>query len=135
MMKAYFEKKTAGFYITALATVLTLVGLFFYGAAENADSRVFLLAGAAIAVEVLLIAGTYFAGNRAVFNLATSASAILMALAVAISFYTQLDAIGYVVSGLYTSDKITSFAVFVVLGVAALIFYCVASFMNLGKED
>lgn len=134
-MKAYLQKKTTGFYLTVVAMVLAVVGLFYYSAAENKVSTVFVLTGAAIAVEILLLVVSFFAGNRAVFNLASSVSAVLMALAVSISFNSQLDAIGYVVSGLYPTEKIMNFAVFVVLAVLSLLLYCIASFTNLGKQD
>lgn len=133
-MKAYLQKKTVGFYLTVLAMVLSAAGLLSYSAAENTVSIVYILAGCAIAVGILLVVLTYFAGNRPIFDLFASASAVFMAFALAISFYSQLDAIGYVVAGLYPTDKIKKFAVFAILSLVSVLLCCIASFMNQGKE-
>lgn len=134
-MKDYLKKKTAGFYLTVLATVLAVIGLVNYSAAENKLSIVFTLVAAAIIVELLLIIVSYKAGNKPVFNLASSISAVLMAIAAGVSCSSQLDAIGYVVAGLYSPDKITRFLVFAVLAIVSMLVYCIASFMNLGKQE
>lgn len=134
-MKDYLKKKTAGFYLTVLATVLAVIGLVNYSAAENKLSIVSTLVAAAIIVELLLIIVSYTAGNKPVFNLASSISAVLMAIAVGISFTTQVDAIGYVVAGLYSPDKITRFLTFAVLAAVSMLVFCIASFTNLGKQE
>ena len=133
-MKAYLQKKTAGFYLTVLATILAIIGLINYASDARATSIVFTLVGIAIAVEVLLLVVSKVAGNKPIFDVAASACAILMAAALTISFSTQLDAIGYVVSGLYTSDMIMKFAYFVIFAAISMLLYLIASFTSLGKQ-
>lgn len=133
-MKAYLQNKTIGFYVTVLAAVLSVIALILYRTAENIVPVVFTLAGAAIAVEVLLILVSGVSGNKPVFDFASTICAILMALALVISLSSQVDAIGYVIAGLYTPDKIMQYVYFAGFAAASLLLYIIASFMNLGKH-
>lgn len=133
-MKDYLANKTVGFYITVLATILAVVGLVLYVSTSNALTLVMVLLGIAIAVEVVLIVVSRVIGNKPVLNLASSINAVLLGFALVQSFNPQLDAIGYVVSGLYTYDQISSFVNFVIVAAIAFLLYIVASFTNLGKQ-
>lgn len=133
-MKEYFQNKTVGFYLTVLATILAIIGLINYASDERTATIVFALVGVAIAVEVVLVVLSGVLGNKPVLDLASSISAILMGAALTISFRNQLDAIGYVVSGLYTSDKIMPFVYFVGFAAVSLVFYIIASYMKLTKR-
>lgn len=134
-MKKYLANKTVGFYITVIATVLAVIGLINYSSARGAIRIVFVLVGAAIVVEVLLLVLSGVLGNRAALNLASSVCAVLMATALVKSFTTQLDSLGFVVSGLYTVDEVMAFLIFIGFAAASLLMYLIASFMNLGKQQ
>lgn len=134
-MKEYLAKKTVGFYISVLATILAIVGLVIYSSTSGALALVYALIGIAIAVEVVLIVVSKVIGNKPVLNLASSICAVLMGGAIVQSFNPQLDPIGYVVSGLYTYDQISSFVNFVIVVAIAFLLYIVASFMTLGKQE
>ena len=134
-MKDYMAKKTVGFYITVLATILVIVGLIMYTSVSGQTGEVMPLLAAAIVVEVLLIVLSKVIGNKPVLNLASSINAVLLGYVIVQSFNPQLDAIGYVVSGLYTFDQIQPFVNFVIVAAIAFLLYIVASFMNLGKQE
>lgn len=133
-MSEFLAKKTVGFYITVLATVLSGVCIALYAFSGTTLSFVYGMLWAAIAVEVLLIVLSKVMGNKPVLNLASSVCSVLLAFALVTSFNPQLDAIGYVVSGLYTFDQIKPFVIFVVFAAVTFLLYLVASFMDLGKE-
>lgn len=133
-MKDYLANKTVGFYISVVACVLALVALVLYVPTAGALSLVIGLLIAAIVIEVALIAVSWVIGNKAFLNLASSINAVLLGYAIVTSFNPQLDAIGYVVSGLYTYDQISGFVNFVIVVAIAFLLYIVASFMNLGKQ-
>ena len=133
-MKDYLANKTVGFYFTIAATILAVIGLVNYSSASGAIRIVFVLVGAAIAVEALLLVLSALIGNRTALNLASSVCAVLMATALVQSFTTQLDPLGFVVSGLYTIDQVMAFLIFAGFAAASMLLYIVASFMNLGKQ-
>ena len=134
-MKDYMAGKTVGFYITVLATILVIVGLVMYTSVSGQTGEVMPLLAVAIVVEVLLIVLSKVIGNKPVLNLASSINAVLLGFVIVQSFNPQLDAIGYVVSGLYTFDQIQPFVNFVIVAAIAFLLYIVASFMNLGKQE
>lgn len=133
-MKEYFQSKTVGFYLTVIATILAIIGLVNYASAPNAISIVYILVGIAIAVEVVMVMLSGILGNKPLLDLASSICAVLMSIAIAISFRTQLDAIGYVVSGLYTLEQIIQFVYFVAFAAVSLLIYIIASYMKLSKR-
>ena len=133
-MKDYLANKTVGFYISVVACVLALVALVLYVPTTGSLSLVIGLLVAAIVIEVALIAVSWVIGNKAFLNLASSVNAVLLAFAIVTSFNPQLDAIGYVVSGLYTFEQIQPFVNFVIVIAISFLLYLVASFMRLGKQ-
>ena len=133
-MKDYLANKTVGFYISVVACVLALVALVLYVPTTGSLSLVIGLLVAAIVIEVALIAVSWVIGNKAFLNLASSVNTVLLAFAIVTSFNPQLDAIGYVVSGLYTFEQIQPFVNFVIVVAISFLLYLVASFMNLGKQ-
>lgn len=133
-MKDYIANKTVGFYITVVATVLAIVGLVMYFSVSGKAAEVIPLLIAAIVVEAALIVLSKVMGNKPMLNLASSINAVLLGFALVQSFNPQLDAIGYVVSGLYTYDQISGFVNFVIVAAIAFVLYIIASFMSLGKQ-
>lgn len=133
-MKDYIANKTVGFYITVLATVLAIVGLVMYISVSGKAAEVIPLFIAAIVVEIALVVLSKVIGNKPALNLASSINAVLLGFALVQSFNPQLDAIGYVVSGLYTYDQISGFVNFVIVAAIAFVLYIIASFMSLGKQ-
>ena len=133
-MKDYLANKTIGFYISIVACVLAAVALVLYLPISGTLPLVIGLLVAVIVIEVLLIVLSKVIGNKPVLNLASSINAVLLGYAIVTSFNPQLDAIGYVVSGLYTYDQISNFVNFVVVVAIAFLLYIVSSFMSLGKQ-
>ena len=133
-MKNYFAKKTFGFYLSVIACILALVSVILYGSAANQMPIVPPLIWAAIGVEVLLIVLSAVMGNKNILNLSVVISAVLMAVALAQSFNSQLDALGYAYAGLYTIDQVMPFIRFAVVCALSFLAFIICAFTDLGKE-
>lgn len=132
-MNNYMKNKTLGFYFTVAASVLAAISLILYRPVTGALTLVYELVAAAIVVELLLVILSKVLGNKGIFNLASSICAVLMGGGFIMSFSTQLDAIGYVLSGLYSMNQIIPFVTFAGFAGASMVLYIIASFMDLGK--
>lgn len=133
-MKALFGNKRLGFYVSAVACVLTLIGLILYGSAANQLPIVRTLLIIVLAVEALafiLSLGKF----RPFLNLSMPICAVLMAAMLILSFSTQLDALGYAVAGLYTMDQVMPFIRFAAVAAVAFLLFIVSSFMQYGRQE
>lgn len=134
IMKQYLEKKTAAFYLTVAAAVLTLLGLLFYlGSRGNVAAASALLVGSILA-EVVLIAGTGIVGNKPLFELTVPCSALLLVGGIMLSLPNQIDAFGFFVSGLYTFAEMRNTIFYLAASAVALVLYIISSFMCLSRE-
>lgn len=133
-MKDYLAKKSIGFYLTVIAAAASLIGLINYISASGATLNVMILTGAALAVEILMIIGMAAFGNRLVLNLFPTAAAVLMAAAVAFSFQTQVDGLGFLISGMYSFNDLKNFLIFAICGLIAAVLYVISSFMDMEKK-
>ena len=132
-MKGLLANKRPGFYFSAIACVLTLIGLILYGTAANQVPMVRTLLIIVLLVEVVAF-GISIPGFKPFLNLSMPICTVLMAAALILSFNTQLDALGYAVAGLYTMDQIMPFLRFAVTAAAAFLLFAASSFMSYGKR-
>lgn len=130
----YLKNKSIGFYFSVIGAILALAGLLLYRQAKNTESiieallmAVFLLQ---VAVSILLV---FIKGKKSV-NLVISAEAVMVAAALVFSFRTQVDALGYVVSGLYKFQTVRSYVLSVVFMLLSLIMFLITSYFGLEKE-
>ncbi len=132
-MNNYLAKKTSGFYLTAAAALFTIVGMIFFKSVEGSSSAVFMLLGASLALEVIMVVVTAIAGNKKILELISAICAVLMAGAFIQSLIPQVDNFGYLVSGLYSFNDMKSYILYAAFAVLALICYTAASFMDQSK--
>ena len=125
--------RTIGFYITVLAAIVAAAGLICYSSAQNKLPIVNVLTAAAVVVVAALIILSRVMGFKSWMNLAAMLGAFLMAGALVQSFTTQLDALGYLVAGLYTMDQVIGFLRYAVLAAVSLLLFIIASFTDLNK--
>ena len=129
---SYLKNKSAAAYLLALAAVLILIGVIFYQSAAVTVVWVTILA---IVTAVLSCAAAVLSGNKIkAMNLCPTVLAILSACTLAQSSSSQLDPLGWWISGLYTFEQVRGYIIFAVLLVIALLLQIIASFMNLNKE-
>lgn len=124
------KNKSVSFYLTLVAAVLLLVGLPFYAQSAYAISTVYIMTAVVVAVEIAI-----FLTKGEIANGLCIAGAVAAAAAVIFSFSTQLDAIGYVLSGLFTFSQIQGFVTFAILAIVGWILFLVASFTGVSKKN
>lgn len=134
-MKEYLGKKSVGFYLTVIAAVAAVIGVINYISASGATESVMILTAAAVIIEILMIIGLAVVKSRFVLNLFPTVCAILMSAAVAFSFNTQVDGLGFLISGMYSFDDMKNFLLFAGFGVLAAVLYIISSFTDMEKQD
>lgn len=123
------KNKTIGFYLLIVAAVLSVVSVFFYIGAEVTSTPIIVMV---VISAVLAVAAAALAAVK-LLDLAATVCAVLLAWALVQSVSSQLDPLGWWVSGLYTLSQVLGFLVFAGLSVLAIILYLIASFTNLEK--
>ncbi len=124
------KNKSVRFYLTLAAAVLMLIGLPFYAQSAYAIPIVYVMT----AIAAVAVVGMFLTKGE-IANGLCIAGAVAAAAAVIFSFSTQLDAIGYVMTGLFTFSQIQGFVIFAVLAIVGWILFIVASFTGVSKKD
>lgn len=109
----YLKNKTFGFYLSFVAAILALIGFVMYRQAGHTEAYIEVLLLVTVVLQILAMIVLKVAPDFKWTSLLLTANAILTAAALVNSFYTQVDFIGYVVSGLYefaTIKKIHNFS-------------------------
>ena len=119
------KKLSTSSWLTLAAAVLGIIGLVAYSTSEVAVKQIGIIAAIAIVLNMKYSFG--------ILNLSSTVSAILFSVAFVYGFASQLDPLGWAVSGLYTWGQVAGFLVFAVLTFAALILEFVVSFKGLVK--
>ncbi|MCF0134683.1 MAG: hypothetical protein HUJ72_12520 [Blautia sp.] len=122
--------KTAGFYMTIVAALLSVVGAILYGSVMYKLNMVYGFLIAAIVLGVL----AFLLGKTSVVNLIPVVNAVLMASAGVWAASLMVNQIGYVVAGLDGFNTIQSFVIFEVVAVLAMLLNIIASFLPMKKN-
>jgi hypothetical protein len=126
-------KKSLGFYILAAGAVITVICIVLYGSAMNKANSAygFMVAAAVVAIAALVIGAV--TGNK-IANWGGFGAAVLMMAGLAWSLTVMVDAIGYVISGLYQFSLLQTYITFAVCGGISWLLFLISSFMNIVKE-
>ena len=131
---SYLKNKTAGFYLSWIAAILVLGSVVSYQQAGRKENYISVLM---VVILVLQAACSILMGwikDCKWTNLILTVNAVLTAVALANSFFTQVDALGYVVSGLYGFETVRAFVMTAVCMAAALILYIISSYIWFEKN-
>lgn len=129
----YLKNKTFGFYLSFVAAILALIGLVMYRQSGHTESYIEVLLLVTVVLQILAMIVLKVAPDFKWTSLLLTANAILTAAALVNSFYTQVDFIGYVVSGLYEFAIIKKFIISAVLMALSMIAYIVSSYSGFQK--
>ena len=130
----YLENKAIGFYFSILGAVLALAGIIVYRQAKNTEPLIMTLLASVVLLQAAAVVFLAFVRGRKAVNLVIMADAVLVAAALVLSFRTQVDALGYVVSGLYGFETVKSYGFSAVFMLISLIMYWIASYHGFEKE-
>ena len=129
----YLKNKTFGFYLSFVAAILALIGFVMYRQSGHTESYIEVLLLVTVVLQILAMIVLKVAPDFKWTSLLLTANAILTAAALVNSFYTQVDCIGYVVSGLYEFATIKKFIISAVLMALSMIAYIVSSYSGFQK--
>ena len=129
----YLKNKTFGFYLSFVAAILALIGFVMYRQSGHTESYIEVLLLVTVVLQILAMIVLKVAPDFKWTSLLLTANAILTAAALVNSFYTQVDFIGYVVSGLYEFSTIKKFIISAVLMALSMIAYIVSSYSGFQK--
>ena len=126
-------KKSIGFYILAAAAVVSVISIVLYGSAMNktTNAYIFMIAAAVVAVAALALGAVK---SSKLANWGGCCAAVLMMAGLAWSLTAMVDAIGYVISGLYQFSLLQTYITFAICGGIAWVLFLVSSFMNVVNE-
>ena len=129
----YLKNKTFGFYLSFVAAILALIGFVMYRQAGHTEAYIEVLLLVTVVLQILAMIVLKVAPDFKWTSLLLTANAILTAAALVNSFYTQVDFIGDVVSGLYEFATIKKFIISAVLMALSMIAYIVSSYSGFQK--
>ena len=126
-------KKSVGFFVLAAAAVVSVISIILYGSAMNKATSAygFMIAAAVVACAALVLGAV--SGNK-LANWGGALAAVLRMAGLGWSLTVMVDAIGYVISGLYQFSLLQSYITFAVCGGIAWLLFLVSSFMSVVKE-
>ncbi|MBP3880808.1 MAG: hypothetical protein J6E40_01305 [Lachnospiraceae bacterium] len=126
-------KKSVGFFVLAAAAVVSVISIVLYGSAMNKTTNAygFMIAAAVVAVAALVLSAVK--GSK-LANWGGFCAAVLMMAGLAWSLTAMVDAIGYVISGLYQFSLLKTYITFAICGGIAWVLFLASSFMNVVSE-
>ena len=127
-------KKTAGMIMACIGTVLSLIALFLYLKASNTTSTVRYLNIAALCCGALFLALSIKFGKKTWLGWLVSAAAVLMMAAFGYSLVTEVEVLGYLISGLRTWNDVKFWAFFSGAAILSWLVFMIASFTRLGED-
>lgn len=125
--------KGIGYWVAVAALILTLVAtILYWGDTRATDVSRTLLVITLVVGVVLLLAELFFDAHW--MNLGLIVCAVLLIIGLVSSAGSQVNQIGYVVSGLDPFSTIASYVVSMIVGAVALIGFLAANFLGMEKE-
>ncbi len=132
-MKKIIENKAVGFYIELIAVLLTVAGLFLYTMSLYKEVSVYALLAAVVVLFLAASGISAVKGEHWLLRSVTLVNAVLTAAAVAAGAAPMVNQFGFVVSGLDPVSTVSGFLVFAGVGILAILFHIVASFVKYTK--
>ena len=123
-------KKTFSFTLAVIGTAAALVALILYLKSGPTMSYVITMNVLAIAAGVVYLATYGKLGSQAWHPYLLSAAAVLVLGAVGYSLIVEVEALGYLISGLRQWSDVAVWAYFAIVGVVSWLIRLVASFLK-----
>lgn len=132
-MSNLLANKRPGFVLSLLGVVLALVSLIPFSSSAFKVTETYIAMVAAAVIEVLLV--ILSSKSNELWNLAAPINAVVVLVGMLLCVNPHLDAIGYVVSGLYLIDEIVPFIAFEVIAGIGWILLLAAGFLGIVKDE
>ena len=125
-------KISFGLIVELAAAVVGIVSVVMYGSSLVTTQNAYIFLIAAIVVAVVAAIGAQKMPK--VCNWGAPIAAALCAAGIGYSITVMVDAIGYVISGLYSMDDIRTWVNFMIAAGVSLLLYIIAGFTGMAKE-
>ena len=126
-------KKGFGFICAIISAVLAAAALAMYGGSYTTNQDTYMWMGIALAVDVIAIILALVVKKGEWINWIPVIGAVVTMWGLLQSVNIMLDAVGYVVSGLYVFSDIQGWVIFMGLAVAAFLFDVIGGFAKVVK--
>ena len=133
-MSTVKAKKSIGFFIIAAAAVVGIVSIALYGSSYNTDSKAYGFMIAAVIVAAVALVVGQVAGKGNIVNWGGVCAAALMAAGLGWSLTVMVDAIGYVISGLFQFSTLQSYITFAIVAGISWALFLIGSFTGIVKD-
>ena len=133
-MSTVKAKKSIGFFIIAVAAVVGIVGIALYGKSYSTNSKAYGFMIAAVIVAAVALVIGQVAGKAAIVNWGGVCAAALMAAGLGWSLTVMVDAIGYVISGLFQFSTLQSYITYAICAGIGWLLYLVSGFSGILKK-
>lgn len=127
------EKISVGFYLTIVAAVLSVAGLFLYSGVMYRMTVVYIFLAGAVAVEVVLLVLSNVKMKLPVYEVLPVVNSVLTAAAAVAAVSLMVNQIGYVIAGLDGMETLYGLVYYEIVAVLAMILNIVAAFLPLKK--
>ncbi len=128
------EKKTLGFYLVAVSTILAIVSVILYNNALMKTSTTTVLLVIAAVVGAAAVAAALLLGKE-IPNLLAAAHAVLVMAALGVSIAPMVNEIGLVYAGLNPQSNLTGYITFAVFAGITWLIAVVAAFIGTNKKN
>lgn len=126
-------KKTAGMIMTVIGTILSILALVFYSKASSTTPLVSRLNIAALVCCVVFLLLAVKLGEKKWWGWLVSIASVLMMAAFGYSLVTEVEVLGYLISGLRTWADVQFWAFFSIAALLSWLVLLIASFTRLGE--
>lgn len=131
----YFKNKSFGFYLSFFAAVFALAAFAMYHQVKRSESFIEMLLMIVVVLQILGMVALKLIPRCKWINLVMTVNSVLVAAALVNSFSTQVDSIGYVVSGLYEFEIIRNFVISAGLMMISMLCYIISSYIGFQKNE
>ena len=126
-------KKTIGFYLSAVAAVLSLVSVFLYGSVSSANGMVRPLLIASVVVSVVVLGAGFASKSIPGGNLLPVLNSVLCMGAVGTATIPVISMIVFVAMGMNPYSTISAYVTFAVVAGIAWALDLISSFTGISK--
>lgn len=127
-------KKTIGFYLTAIACVLGIVGMVLYSRVHLTEMLVYVMLACGVVVGVVALAMQAKLGHG-LANFLVAVSTVLVAVGLGVSIRPVVMDFGSAISGLDSWDILNEYFAFLGVTAVSWLVFLVCAFTGVGKED
>lgn len=129
------KKLSVGFYLSIVAAIFSIIGLFLYGGVMYRMTSVYVFLAAAVVVEVVLFILSNVKMKLPIFEVLPVVNSVLTAAAAVAAISLMVNQIGYVISGLDGMDTLYGLIYFEAAAIVAMFLNVVSAFLPMKKTS